>query len=136
MTDSKLNGQFFYLLPPKIYFPKVSLFDILHDPQTNRKSKDPLSSFLRHFLRSPSEKNQHFKPGGSKSFPQFRRPGTTLHGYLSKILARSCQDLGKILAKIVTRYCQELQDAMVKSYQESHVFKKNLTKKPKMARKI
>ena len=38
-------------------------------------------------------------------------PGSTLHGYLSKILARSCQDLGKILA----RYWQELQDAMVRS---------------------
>ena len=63
-------------------------------------------------------------------------PGSTLHGYLSKILARSCQDLGKILAKIVTRYCQELQDAIVRSYQESHVSKKNLTKKPNMARKI
>ena len=62
-------------------------------------------------------------------------PGSTLHGYLSKILARSCQDLGKFLAKIVTRYCQELQDAMVRSYQESHVSKKNLTKKPNMARK-
>ena len=48
-------------------------------------------------------------------------PGSTLHGYLSKI---------------VTRYCQELQDAMVRSYQESHVSKKNLTKKPNMARKI
>ena len=56
-------------------------------------------------------------------------PGSTLHGYLSKILARSCQDLGKILAKIVTRYCQELQDAVVRSYQESHVSKKNLTEK-------
>ena len=63
-------------------------------------------------------------------------PGSTLHGYLSKILTRSCQDLGKILAKIVTRYCQELQDAMVRSYQESHVSKKDLTKKPNMARKI
>ena len=52
------------------------------------------------------------------------------------ILVRSWQDLGKILAKIVTRYCQELQDAMVRSYQESHVSKKNLTKKPNMARKI
>ena len=51
------------------------------------------------------------------------------------ILVRSWQDLGKILAKIVTRYCQELQDAMVRSYQESHVSKKNLTKKPNMARK-
>ena len=63
-------------------------------------------------------------------------PGSTLHGYIRKILARSCQDLQKILAKIMTRYCQELQDAMVRSYQESHVFKKNLTKKPNMARKI
>ena len=52
------------------------------------------------------------------------------------ILVRSWQDLGKILAKTVTRYCQELQDAIVRSYQESHVSKKNLTKKPNMARKI
>ena len=52
------------------------------------------------------------------------------------ILVRSWQDLEKILAKIVTRYCQELQDAMVRSYQESHVSKKNPTKKPNMARKI
>ena len=53
------------------------------------------------------------------------------------ILVRSWQDdLGKKLAKIVTRYCQELQDAMVRSYQERHVSKKNLTKKPNMARKI
>ena len=48
----------------------------------------------------------------------------TLHGYLSKILARSCQDLGKILAKILPRYWQKLQDVMVRSYQESHVSKK------------
>ena len=52
------------------------------------------------------------------------------------ILVRSWQDLGKIVAKIVTRYCQELQDAMVRSYQASHVSKKNLTKQPNMARKI
>ena len=32
-----------------------------------------------------------------------RPPGSTLYGYLSKILARSCQDLGKILAKILPR---------------------------------
>ena len=51
-------------------------------------------------------------------------PGSTLHGYLSKILARSCQDLGKTLAKILPRYWQELQDVMVRSYQESHVPKK------------
>ena len=52
------------------------------------------------------------------------------------ILVRSWQDLGKILAKILPRYWQELQDVMVRSYQESHVSKKNLTKKPNMARKI
>ena len=52
------------------------------------------------------------------------------------ILVRSWQDLGKILAKIVTGYCQELQYAMVRSYQESHFSKKDLTKKPNMARKI
>ena len=52
------------------------------------------------------------------------QPGSILHGYLSKILARSCQDLEKILAKILPRYWQELQDVMVRSYQESHVPKK------------
>ena len=55
-------------------------------------------------------------------------PGSTLHGYFSKILARSCQDLGKILAKILPRYWQELQDVMVRSYQESHVPKKTIVK--------
>ena len=42
------------------------------------------------------------------------------------ILKKSCQDLGKILAKILPRYYQELQDAMVRSYQESHVPRKIL----------
>ena len=60
---------------------------------------------------------------------QNKVPWSTLHGYLSKISARSCQDLGKILAKILPRYCQELQDVMVKSYQESHVPKKNFIEK-------
>ena len=40
-------------------------------------------------------------------------PGSTLHGYFSKILAR---------------YWQELQDVMVRSYQESHVPKKTIVK--------
>ena len=71
----------------------------------------------------------------AKSFKIFCLPGSTLHGYLSKILARSCQDFGKILAKVVTKYCQELQDAMVRSYQESHVSKKNLTEKSYLERK-
>ena len=44
---------------------------------------------------------------------------STLHRYLSKILAKSCQDLGKILAKILPRYCKELQDVMIRSYQQS-----------------
>ena len=51
------------------------------------------------------------------------------------ILVRSWQDLGKILAKIVTRYCQELQDAMVRSYQESHVSKKTFIVKSYLERK-
>ena len=51
------------------------------------------------------------------------------------ILIRSWQDLGKILAKIVTRYCQELQDAMVRSYQESHVSKKTFIVKSYLERK-
>ena len=33
-----------------------------------------------------------------------------------------------ILAKILPRDCQELQDVMVRSYQESHVAKKNYCK--------
>ena len=65
----------------------------------------------------------------------YNLPGSTLHGYLGKILARSCQDLGKILAKIVTRYCQELQDVMVRSYQESHVSKKTFIVKSYLERK-
>ena len=51
------------------------------------------------------------------------------------ILVRSWQDLVKILAKIVTRYCQELQDAMVRSYQESHVSKKTFIVKSYLERK-
>ena len=62
-------------------------------------------------------------------------PGSTLHGYLSKILARSCQDLGKILAKILPRYWQELQDVMVRSYQESHVSQKTFIVKSYLKRK-
>ena len=65
----------------------------------------------------------------------FRQPGSTLHGYLSKILASSCQDLGNILANILRRYCQELQVVMVRSYQESHVPKKNFIAKSYLARK-
>ena len=58
-----------------------------------------------------------------------------LHGYRSKILARSCQDLGKILAKILPRYCQEMHDVMVKSYQENHVSKKTFIVKSYLSRK-
>ena len=64
----------------------------------------------------------------------YNLPGPTLHGYLSKTLARSCQDLGKILAKILPRYCQELQDVMLGSYQESHVPKKNFIVKSYLAK--
>ena len=60
----------------------------------------------------------------STSLPTQTGPGSTLRGYLSKILARSCPGLGKILADILSRYWQELQDVMVRSYQESHVPKK------------
>ena len=62
-------------------------------------------------------------------------PGSTLHGYLSKILVRSCQDLGKILATIFPRYWQELQDVMVRSYQENHVPKKTFIVKSHLERK-
>ena len=61
--------------------------------------------------------------------------GSTLHGYLSKILARSCQDLGKTLAKILSRYWQELQDVIVRSYQESHVPKKTFIVKSYLEKK-
>ena len=47
-------------------------------------------------------------------------PGSTLHGYLSKILAR---------------YCQELQEVMVRSCQESQVPKKNFIALSYLARK-
>ena len=42
------------------------------------------------------------------------------------ILVRSWQDLGTIVAKILTKYCHGIHFAMVRSYQESHVPKKNL----------
>ena len=57
-------------------------------------------------------------------------PGWTLHGYLSTIFARSCQDLEKIIAKILPRYYQESQYVMVRSYQESHIPKKSSFKIP------
>ena len=41
------------------------------------------------------------------------------------ILVRSWQDLGTILAKILTRSSHAIHFAMVRSYQESHVPKKN-----------
>ena len=47
--------------------------------------------------------------------------------------ARVDPPLGKILEK--SRYCQELQDGKVTSYQDSHVFNKNFTKMPNMAKK-
>ena len=65
--------------------------------------------------------------------PKF--PAWILYGYLSKILARSCQDVGTILAKILPRYCQELQDAMVRFYPENHVPKKKFNAKSYLARK-
>ena len=92
--------------------------------------------FIIYMTKRFMKTSPHFISNTSQKDEEGALPGSTLHGYLNKILARSCQDLGKILAKIVTRYCQELQDAMVRSYQESHVSKKNLTKKPNMARKI
>ena len=45
----------------------------------------------------------------------------SFHGYLDKILQR---------------YCQELQDVMLRFYQDRHVSKRSLTKKPRMVRKI
>ena len=52
------------------------------------------------------------------------------------ILVRSWQDLGTILAKILSKSCHGIHFAMVRFYQDRHVSKKNLKKKPKMARKI
>ena len=46
------------------------------------------------------------------------------------ILVRSWQDLGTILAKILTRSCHGVHFAMVTSYQESHVLKKNFIENP------
>ena len=62
-------------------------------------------------------------------------PVLTLHGYLSKILARSWQDLGTILAMILLRSCHDIHFAMVRSYQESRVPKKNFIVKSYLARK-
>ena len=64
------------------------------------------------------------------------RPSMDILVRFSKMLARSCQDLGKILAKILPRYWQELQDVMVRSYQESHVPKKIFCKIPFEKKKI
>ena len=51
------------------------------------------------------------------------------------ILVRSWQGLGTILAKILSRSCHGLHFAMVISYQESHVPKKNFIVKSYLARK-
>ena len=50
--------------------------------------------------------NFNTRPSKYRPFSNLLGPGLTLHGYLSKILARSCQDLGTLLAKILPRYCQ------------------------------
>ena len=47
----------------------------------------------------------------------------------------SCQDLVTILAKMLQRTCYGTHNAMVRSYQNIHVSKKNLIRKLKMARK-
>ena len=129
----------------RIWYPKInckwqsgiSIMRIQKSPFHNKFQNSTSDSFLadicalravRINLQRANKRNHTRK--------LYSPPGSTLHGYLSKISARSCQDLGKILAKIVTRYCQELQDAIVRSYQDSHVSKKSLTKKPNMARKI
>ena len=52
------------------------------------------------------------------------------------ILVRSWQDLGTILAKILSKSCHGLNFDMVRSYQDRHVSKIKLDKKPMMARKI
>ena len=80
---------------------------------------------LMEFKMNSKSPNFISKASQFASFFLMGQPGSTLHGYLSKILARSCQDLGKILAKILPRYWQELQDVMVRSYQERHVSKKS-----------
>ena len=74
------------------------------------------------------EKSLQFKTGLPNAKRHPGRPSMD-------ILVRSCQDLGKILAKILPRYCQKLQDVMVRSYQESHVPKKNFIAKSYLARK-
>ena len=97
-------------------------FNSKHSQQINerlRKQWSQLFIFIASFINSIQLLYIPFL-----LFQAHEDPGSTLHGYLSKILARSCQDLGKILAKILPRYWQELQDVMVRSYQESHVPKK------------
>ena len=51
------------------------------------------------------------------------------------ILVRSWQDLGTILAKILSRYCHGIHFAMIRSYQEIHVPKKNFIVESYLARK-
>ena len=48
---------------------------------------------------------------------------------------KSWQDLGTILAKSLSRSCHGIHFAMVRSYQESHVPKKNFIVKSYLARK-
>ena len=51
------------------------------------------------------------------------------------IVVRSWQDLGSVLAKILPRPCHGIHFAMVRSYQESHVHKKNLIVKSQFGQK-
>ena len=51
------------------------------------------------------------------------------------ILVRPWQDLSTILAKILSRSCHGTHFAMVRSYQENHVPKKNFIVKSYLARK-
>ena len=57
--------------------------------------------------------------------------GLTLHGYLSKFLTRSWQDLGTILANVLSRSCKGIHFAgqayiQEKTYKEARDSKKNL----------
>ena len=73
------------------------------------------------FGKKYSLKQRIFPPITIWSF--LSHPGSTLHGYLSKILARSCQDLGNILAKILPRIAR-CHGKILSEIIESHVPKK------------
>ena len=72
----------------------------------------------------------------SRKSTYLNSPEMTLFGYLSRILTRSCRDLGNILKKVLPRYYQELRDVMARSYEDYQDYKKNLAKRATIPKKL